>query len=487
METSIRTAPQYEPRPTLESLLSNAVVLRQIAPHLPPPARAALRVTSKHLHDIVTYSPDAHRYLDLSHIRRFNSRVLFAPTRRDITPNDEADSTSTLSQVPNAAVLYRTPLASRLTPHPHLPNVRTLILDTLPITTEFLGPILLNTTSLFNLRTLSIRQCPQLEERALARIIRHVVRPDRPAGTPAIKAIYFFGPKDQDQDHAPITPAPIPAARTSPRVVPRPVSSRSPSPPMGVTRVPSAWANATAPKGGGPAHVDKWYAPSGRMVRRTPNEEWAETLAACAGLIAFDTVLCRGPRHAPDYVVDPNAPHALAALPPMLATVALGPSGCAKCGETPEGKAHWGDAPPSWLPVLAPVGCHGEEVGRLQRPVCEAGKPMPGLVARCVECLRERWCERCSKWWCESCYTPGGAGLGEVLGVAETVVEGEHHHGKMGSKRECFGCGQTCSGCKELYIRACRKCNNEYCVVDNDGASGDACDWCNYSGRRSRV
>ena len=30
---------------------------------------------------------------------------------------------------------------------------------------------------------------------------------------------------------------------------------------------------------------------------------------------------------------------------------------------------------------------------------------MPSLIMRCEDCLRGRWCERCNKWWCETCYS----------------------------------------------------------------------------------
>jgi hypothetical protein len=30
---------------------------------------------------------------------------------------------------------------------------------------------------------------------------------------------------------------------------------------------------------------------------------------------------------------------------------------------------------------------------------------------------------------------------------------------------------QKCSSCTELFLRNCKRCDNEYCVVDNDGSS----------------
>jgi hypothetical protein len=41
----------------------------------------------------------------------------------------------------------------------------------------------------------------------------------------------------------------------------------------------------------------------------------------------------------------------------------------------------------------------------------------------------------------------------------------------VGVRRDCFGCGHTCISCKELFIRQCKKCGNEYCREDNDASS----------------
>jgi hypothetical protein len=41
----------------------------------------------------------------------------------------------------------------------------------------------------------------------------------------------------------------------------------------------------------------------------------------------------------------------------------------------------------------------------------------------------------------------------------------------VGVRRDCFGCGHTCISCKELFIRQCKRCGNEYCREDNDASS----------------
>lgn len=45
------------------------------------------------------------------------------------------------------------------------------------------------------------------------------------------------------------------------------------------------------------------------------------------------------------------------------------------------------------------------------------------------------------------------------------------HHKQIGVHRDCFGCGRTCEECKGKYIRTCRFCRAEYCVIDNEGSS----------------
>lgn len=41
----------------------------------------------------------------------------------------------------------------------------------------------------------------------------------------------------------------------------------------------------------------------------------------------------------------------------------------------------------------------------------------------------------------------------------------------MGVRRECYGCGRVCADCRVRYMRTCRFCQAEYCIVDNEGSS----------------
>lgn len=123
------------------------------------------------------------------------------------------------------------------------------------------------------------------------------------------------------------------------------------------------------------------------------SEEWPKVLKACVGLIAFDAVLCPHP----------------ATSRPSLATVRL--NACQSCGSCPEEPAYPGVSPPDRLPLLSPPPLHSSKVEVAQR-IDTAGQPYPPLILRCRTCLKNRWCERCNAWWCESCYTvPKSRGL----------------------------------------------------------------------------
>ena len=151
---------------------------------------------------------------------------------------------------------------------------------------------------------------------------------------------------------------------------------------------------------------DGWWRPSGRMFRRTPSSEWAETLKACEGIIAFDAVLCRGPRHGISSMYSYPEEQRHLHLPHTVATIALGSVACVKCGSCPEGLASFEFSPSHHLPLLAPPPLHSVSVRSAQKPLHATETGSLGMIARCVECLRGRWCERCYKWWCESCYQP---------------------------------------------------------------------------------
>ena len=255
-----------------------------------------------------------------------------------------------------------------------LRNVHTLVLDGLSVTAELVKELL--TEERFNVRILSIREAKHMNERKLQQYLRYAVRPSRPAGTPRVKGIYIFGPRDR---------TPQIGAQWNEK------SQQALDAVLAQTE-------------------DKWYQSSGKIIPKRPSPEWAEILQACEGIIAFDAVLCRGPRHDPSkaYVRDATASgatHPSSFLRPTIATVALGPSGCETCHSSPEGPAVFGDSSPSHHPLLSPVPLHGSSVRAAQIPHTLDGSAPPPLIVRCEDCLKGRWCERCHKWWDEDCYT----------------------------------------------------------------------------------
>lgn len=400
----------------LADFLSNSLVFRQTTPYLPVPSLYALAATCKALHHIVYSSPECFRYLDLSPFSdrlasgdptqfycRYPWEELAVSARNAITRTEDYLTHEQAEAAPFLRIFQK------LEQRQLLQNVRTMVLDGLPVTPDLVQDII--TQDRFNVHILSIRDC-KMNERRLMQVLRHAVRPSRPTGTPRVKGIYYFGPRESGL-------ATLQEGNDRQRFTP----SRNP-------RVPSCMATieeAKLPSSQGPPFAtDGWYKCSGRMIARQPTPEWADTLATCAGIIAFDAVLCRGPRH------DPTQPDNY--LPPAVATVALGPSGCDTCHSSPEGPAHFGRSPGSDLPLLSPVPLHSSTVRVAQMPSfmsSPGGSVAPPLYARCLDCLRGRWCERCQKWWDESCYTASAIAQRTELTAIEFIEyvadNGEKH------------------------------------------------------------
>lgn len=380
---------------SLADLLSNTLILRQTAPYLPVSALRNLSRTCKALHHVVIQSPEAFRYLDLS------------PVKSAIVPFDgplDVGGINFRAERMDEALteddFYSGPLRhifNRLDKLHVLQNVHTLVLDGLSVTAELVKELL--TEESFNVRLLSIRETKHLNERKLQQYLRYAVRPSRPAGTPRVKGIYLFGPRDP-----PPRPASPPRKRLPSPVSRGVMSSRG-------AQIGAQWNEKSqhALDAALSRTADKWYQSSGKMIQKRPSPEWAEVLQACEGIIAFDAVLCRGPRHDPSkaYIRDPAvapAHHPASFLRPSVATIALGPSGCETCHSSSEGPAVFGYSSPSHHPLLSPVPLHGSSVRAAQMPHTLDGSAPPPLIVRCEDCLRGRWCERCHKWWDEDCY-----------------------------------------------------------------------------------
>ncbi|OAL49384.1 hypothetical protein IQ07DRAFT_587960 [Pyrenochaeta sp. DS3sAY3a] len=380
---------------SLVDLLSNTLILRQTAPYLPVASIRNLSITSKALHHVILESPEAFRYLDLSPVKS-----AIVPFDGPLDAGGIVWRAERIDEALSEDDFYSGPLRgifSRLEKLQVLRHVHTLVLDGLSVTAELVKELL--TEERYNVRILSIREVKHLNERKLQQYLRYAVRPSRPAGTPRVKGIYLFGPRD---------PSPLPASPTK----------KKPAKPFsrGILDTPGAQIGAEwnqksldAMKTAMAQVEDKWYLSSGRMTPKRPAPEWAEILQSCEGIIAFDAVICRGPRHDPRnaYVREGAGnghSHPSSFLRPTIATIALGAAGCESCHTSPEGPAVFGYSPAYQFPLLSPVPLHGSSLRAAQIPHTADGSAPPPLYMRCEDCLKGRWCERCHKWWDEGCY-----------------------------------------------------------------------------------
>ncbi|KAI9719715.1 MAG: hypothetical protein M1828_006148 [Chrysothrix sp. TS-e1954] len=284
-----------------------------------------------------------------------------------------------------------------------LEHVQIMVLDGLTVPADLVQEIV--TEDRFNVRVLSIRDARHLNRSKLGQVLRYACRPSRPAGTPKLRAMYVFGDKETSK------------RRIEEQAAFRRVLHVGHIGVMGTegAQIGAAWNNESQTSlSTSLAHCeDEWYQQAGQVITQRTGEDWAPVLQACEGIIAFDAVLCRGPRHYNPKATGPhqdeNTPNT-SWLPAAIANIALGPSGCAKCGTMPEKAAVWGRSPQAYLPLLSPMSKHSTSVKASQQPLVTLGTSDLPFVARCEDCLRNRWCERCLKWWCELCYSGTDAG-----------------------------------------------------------------------------
>lgn len=413
---------------TLLHLLAHTVVLNYTAPYLPPSALLSLAATSRAYRALVYGNPSVFRHLDLSAIKLADFQLADVERGRETWHNVQLDEVLTEDE------FYSGPLRgifSSLGRAGWLANVHTLILDRVAVTAELVHEIL--TSPAYNVRILSLRGARHLNEQQLRRALQAACRPTRPAGTPRLRGLYIFGDGSESNNSDDVC--------------------------------------KTGHAG------DIWYRNGGRVLAKTGNSnssiarafatEWANTLMDCRGIIAFDGVLCNGPRHVNSPVFgkfpvssnnqdsgngnngssgsnssgsgsNSNTASNVAPAPPFaLAAYSLG--GCASCGNAPEGWTTWGDEnvlsttpsagadpaagsyvsrypllwpPPRLTSSLRAAMCPaGERVHPLRPGLSDSGcsnghveaHEPPRFIARCEGCLTERMCFSCGRWWCESC------------------------------------------------------------------------------------
>jgi hypothetical protein len=373
-----------QPPTSLFDLLSIDLILRQITPYLPIAALLKLAATGKSLQRLIYTNSEAWRYLDLSRAR---SATI------DTSPIDAGGISWRAERMDEALTeddFYSGPLRgifSKLHSKGVLGYVQTLVLDGLSVPADLVREIIAEER--FNVRILSLRECKHLNQTKLQQVLRYAVRPGRPDGSPKLRGLYTFGLRDLPQ---------------APRSNRAPPSRTAPQAPAGVlgsegAQIGSEWnwrSSATLYDSLPSDDQQRWYDRSGRVLIGTTSA-WADTLSDCEGIIAFDAVLCRGPRH------DITTTTSKDFLKPAIAGVALGQLGCETCGSCPEGPAVFGRTDEKTLPLLAPPPLHASTVRAAHRPETMTSE-FPPLIVRCEDCLRGRWCERCNRSWCETCY-----------------------------------------------------------------------------------
>ncbi|ODA76994.1 hypothetical protein RJ55_07511 [Drechmeria coniospora] len=441
---------------SLFDLLHNTLVLRNTVPHLPVASLLHLAAADRAFRALLYATPGVFRYLDLTRVKA---------ARWDV---DEIDGGRSAWRHHGENLtedgVYSAPLRgifSTLGRRQILRHVQTLVLDGLSVTSELCHDIINDAT--FRVRILSVRDVKNLNQAKLRAALQYACRPSRPADGPSLQALYVFGAKE--------APPPWP-------------------PTVEAASVGSGWNRKS--QMALERQADPWWAAKGRVVARSVSDEWAHCMAACEGIVAFDAVLCRGPRHGP-------SPRWNAG--PAVATFAV--AACERCGDCPEGLLDARASPPSSLPLLAPPPLLSSSVRAATAPHL----PCEPMVARCADCLRERYCAGCHTWWCETCYPlpgVGGALAAAAVDVDDVVVFEEEDQEddivsvaaseqleefaatikiKSRLSKSCWECGNNCDSCIDRTQRVCRKCCAGYCIIHNEGSTATHCDWCVSRGR----
>ena len=357
---------------SLFDLLSNSLILAQTCPYLRVSSLLALAATSKSFSSLIYGSPYSFRYLDLSVLKNGLSAQDIAIQDRLI--RGHTSTHQTVDDYHSRALAW---IFDSLKKRNVLKDINALILDGLSVPGPLLNEILCDES--YNVRILSIRGCDCLSDQTLLQILKYIIRPSRPEGTPKLKGLYYFGLADRVREKR------------------AQVQQRTSQNANGVTSSPGAQLGMQLNHrshneliSGLNWNCHDWYTSSGQMISPRYEEEWTQMLQACSGIIAFDAVLCRHDRNF--Y----GTPH--------IARVSLGPGGCQNCHSSPEGPAFAGESPTDQLPLVAPPPLHSSSVRAAQKPAIGASFTPP-FFARCRVCLDGRWCERCNVWWCENCYS----------------------------------------------------------------------------------
>ncbi|EGE05169.1 hypothetical protein TEQG_04187 [Trichophyton equinum CBS 127.97] len=419
-------------------IISNSLILDNLAPYLSVASLFSLASTCTALRAVIMDTPYVFRYLDLTDCK--GAQLSWMPAI-----HGNMSAARMMEQPAEDEQLYSAPLRTifdDLNRRSVLQDVRTLILDGLPVTAELVSDILL--TDRFRISLLSIRGCLYLDDHKLRQAIEYAAEE------------------------------------------------------------PGNRSGVLANRPGCLSLGSEWYRQSGQVLKLPSVQNgWAHTLQLCQGVISFDAPLCRGARHDPNlYLMNnnnneshqqyhqatnsqfqhPQGDIALSVtaaasgplLPPAIATVSLGPAGCDGCRTSPEGPLVWQQSPEQHFPLLTPPPLHSYKTAVAKAPALRLDES-PVLIAQCEECLRGRRCHRCNRWMCAACLPD------------TTKPWPPKHQNRPFMRRDCWECGPTCLSCMMEVLRSCDACGGEYCIDHNDGCSPTKCDWCNTTTPRRMI
>lgn len=375
---------------TLLDLLLNPIISDGILPYLPLSTIIRLSRTAKSYYNWVANTPNVFRYLDLS-----RCKGAYTPFVAPIDSGGHSWRAERMDENLTEDEFFSGPLRNvlnKLQKRNILQDVTVLVLDNLAsVTNDIVFDIV--TDAKYNVRLLSIRKCLNVNQIRLQQLLHYMCRPGRPEGTPKLQGLYFF----TDPAHDTIATDACLDSST------------------GITNVDGA-ALGLLPSAKASEQIDnahKWYSPAGRVtsIGASGRSSWEETLLACSGVIAFDTVLCKAMHEAAaSGLHDASREFLASARPglPTIATMALGQEGCSGCGKAPEGTPTWGQTDIMEFPLLAPPPFSGKlmDAVRPSRLRYRDDEKPQKLIVSCTWCLVNRHCDSCQRWWCSDCYNP---------------------------------------------------------------------------------
>ena len=259
---------------TLLDLLSNNLIFDSVVPQLTLSSIFALSMTAKPYRSFVQQNPRLFRRVDLSCCRG----AYIPPSLTRVDSGGHSWRSQRMDEHLTEDDIYCGPLRgvlSKLSRTVSLQAVHVLVLDGMAsVTIDLVSEILMD--SKYDVWLLSVIGCVNLNPRKLQQLLCYICRPSRPERSPRLKGLYYFG--------------------TENRANRKTVTSVGSMTYTGVTSSEGAQLGSqpAAVQSSTPSSSDPWYAPSGRVLsdgfaQRSP---WEETLQVCAGILAFDAVLC---------------------------------------------------------------------------------------------------------------------------------------------------------------------------------------------------